>query len=63
MYDQFFQLNPQINPNPGSHPFARTLPDTWFLEGLSFDNLIYHRESGTDAISPHHDEGTKLGDL
>ena len=21
------QLNPQINPNPGSHPFVRTLPD------------------------------------
>ena len=22
----FSQLNPQINPNPDSHPFARTLP-------------------------------------
>ena len=32
-------LNPQINPNYDSHPFARTLPDTWFLTGFSFDNL------------------------
>jgi len=49
----FSQLNPQTNPNPDFHPFARTLPDTWFLTGFSFDNPNYHRESGTDAISPH----------
>ena len=59
----FSQLNPQINPNPDSHPFARTLPDTWFLIGFLSDNLNHRRESGTDAISSHHDEGTELGDL
>ena len=59
----FSQLNLQINPNPDSHPSARTLPDTWFLKRFSSDNLDHHRESGTDAISPHHDEGTELGDL
>ena len=60
---RFSQLNPQINPNPGSHPSARTLPDTWSLKGFSFDNLSYRRESDTDAISPQYDEGTELGDL
>ena len=59
----FSQLNPQINLNPGSHPSVRTLPDTWSLKGFSLDNLSHRRESGTDAISPHHDEGTELGDL
>jgi len=28
-----------------------------------FDNPNHHRESGTDAISLHRDEGTKLRDL
>ena len=50
----FSQVNPQTNPNPDFHPFARTLPDTWFLTGFSFDNLNHRRESGTDAISPRH---------
>ena len=59
----FSQLNPQTNFNPVFHPFIRTLPDTWFLTGFLFDNLHHHRESGTDIISPHHDEGTELGDL
>ena len=59
----FSQLNPQINPNPDSHPSARTLPDTWSLKGFSLDSLDHHREFGTDTISPHHDEGTELGDL
>jgi len=49
----FSQLNPQINPNPNSHSFARTLLDTWFLIGFSFDNLNHHTKSDTDAISPH----------
>ena len=47
----------------GSHPFARTLPDTWFLVGSLSDILDHRRESGTDAISLHHDEGTELGDF
>ena len=34
-----------------SHPFTRTLPDTWFQTGFLFDNLSHRRESGTDAIS------------
>ena len=59
----FSQLNPQINPNPDSHPFVRTLLNIWFLTGFSSDNLTHHRESGTDSISPHHDEGTELGGL
>ena len=48
---------------PYAHPFEGILPDTWFLTGFSFDNLNHRRESDTDAISPHHDEGTELGDL
>ena len=59
----FSQLNPQINLNPDSHPFARTLLDTWSLKEFSSDSLDYRRESGTDTISPRHDEGTELGDL
>jgi len=59
----FSQLNPQTNLNPDFHPFARTLPDTWYLTGFSFDNPNHHRESGTYAISLHRDEGTELGDL
>ena len=56
----FSQLNSQINSNPDSHLFARTLPDTWFLTGFSSDNLNYRRESDTDAISLYRDEGTEL---
>ena len=59
----FSQLNSHINPNPVSHPSTRSLPDTWFLKKFSFDNLSYRREFGTDAISPHHSEGTELEDL
>jgi len=59
----FSQLNPQTNPNSDFHPFAKTLPDTWFLIEFLFDNPNHHRESGTDAISLHRDEGTDLGDL
>ena len=55
-----FSLNPQIKLNPDSHPFARTLPDTWFLTVFLSDSLDHRRESGTDAISPRHDEGTEL---
>ena len=58
-----FSAKSSNNPNPDSHPFARTLPDTWFLTGFSFDNLNHRRESGTAAISPHHDVSTELGDL
>ena len=47
---------------PDSYPLARTLPDTWFPTGFSFDSLDHRRESSTDAISPRHDEGTELGD-
>ena len=56
------QLNPQINPNPDSHPYARTLPDTSFLTGSLSDSLDHRRESGTNAIFSRHDEGTEIGD-
>ena len=59
----FSQLNPHTNPSPDFHPFTRTLHDIWFLTGFLFDNPNHHRESGTDAISLHHDERTELGDL
>ena len=59
----FSQLDLQINSNPDFHPFARIPHDTWILIRFSFDNPNHHRESGTDAISLHHDEGTELRDL
>ena len=62
----FSQLDPQTNFNPDFYPFARSLPDTWFLTGSSSDNLNHRREfdtDDTDAISPHHDDGIELGDL
>ena len=59
----FSQLNLQIGPNLIFQPFARIPPDTWFLTRFSFDNPNHHRESGTDAISLHHNGGTGLGDL
>jgi len=57
------QLYLQINPNPDFHPFAKISPDTWFLTRFLFNNSNYHKESGTDGISLHHDEGTELRDL
>ena len=44
------QLDFQTNPNPDFHPFARTLPDTWFLIGFSFDSLNHRREYGLSLI-------------
>ena len=48
---------------PWFSSFYKNPPDTWFLKGFSFDNLSHRRESDTDAISLHHEEGTELGDL
>ena len=53
----------QLDPQADSHPFARTLPDTWFLTGFLFDSPNHHIDSGTDVISLHCDEGTELGYL